>query len=156
MKYNIEDKVKVINKDSDAYGKVGVIKSIHDHMYPYAIIFNDENVMDQLFNDADLIPAVKDEIENKTDEDSKNKEPKDFINITFQNGTVRNNGVNGAQMEDVIDLLINRLLGFQRGPLSCRENALAITKLEEARMWLNERTRKRSEQGVKGKMKKHE
>ncbi|MDA1636475.1 hypothetical protein PDK11_27160 [Bacillus cereus] len=78
-----------------------------------------------------------------------------YINIKFQEGPIQDNEVNGAQIEDVIDTLVDRLQGFQKGGYPCRENALAITKLEEARLWLNERTRKRQEQGVEGKYEKH-
>ena len=74
-----------------------------------------------------------------------------FGTIQFQCGPVGEVGVNGACIEDVIDVLTIRLNGFQAGPFKCRENALAITKLEEARMWLSERTRLRVEQGVEGK-----
>lgn len=80
---------------------------------------------------------------------------KKYIDIKFQEGTIQDNGVNGAQIEDVIDALVDRLQGFQKGGHPCRENALAITKLEEARLWLNERTRKRKEQGVEGKFENH-
>lgn len=34
---------------------------------------------------------------------------------------------------------------------ACRENSIAITKMQEALMWLNERTRERKERGVEGK-----
>ena len=74
-----------------------------------------------------------------------------FIRIQFQHGPVDENSCNGAQIEGVIDLLVARLEGFQNGDFRCRENALAITKLEEARLWLVERTRKRQSQGVEGK-----
>jgi hypothetical protein len=74
----------------------------------------------------------------------------DYISIKFQEGPIREVGVNGCQIDDVIDVLVARLNVFQDGPYRCRENALAITKLEEARMWLNERTRKRVAQGVEG------
>lgn len=73
-----------------------------------------------------------------------------WLEIHFQHGPVAVNGQNGCQIEDVIDVLTERLEGFQRGPFRCRENALAITKLEEARLWLLERTRKRQAQGVEG------
>ncbi|MEW9575481.1 hypothetical protein U9K47_08460 [Bacillus toyonensis] len=79
----------------------------------------------------------------------------EYINIKFQEGPIPENGVNGAQIEDVIDALVDRLQGFQKGGYPCRENSLAITKLEEARLWLNERTRKRQVQGVEGKNEKH-
>lgn len=73
-----------------------------------------------------------------------------YIDILFQFGPIQEVGVNGTTLEHMIGLLVKRLEGFQNGPFRCRENALAITKLEEARMWLLERTRKRQEQGVEG------
>lgn len=73
-----------------------------------------------------------------------------YIEIKFQDGPIGENGENGCQIEDVIDVLVQRLEGFQSGEFRSRENALAITKLEEARLWLNERTRKRVARGVEG------
>ena len=80
---------------------------------------------------------------------------RNFIQIKFQEGPVILNEANGAQIEDVINVLVARLQGFQGGQFPCRENALAITKLEEARLWLHERTRKRMEQGVEGTLGAH-
>ena len=73
-----------------------------------------------------------------------------FIDIKFQLGPVTEFGVNGCHNEDVLDVIVKRLLGFQSGPFACRENALALTKLEEAKMWLEERTRRRQRQGIEG------
>lgn len=73
-----------------------------------------------------------------------------YIQIKFQAGPLKEVGVNGCSIEDVIDVLSNRLEGFQKGPFRCRENALAITKLEEAKQWLLYRTDKRQAQGVEG------
>ncbi len=81
---------------------------------------------------------------------------RDFIDILFQFGPVGDHGVNGCQVEDIIDIIVKRLEGFQRGPFHCRENALAITKLQEAWHWLDERTGKRLAQTVEGKNKPHE
>lgn len=78
------------------------------------------------------------------------KMEEDYINIKFQEGPVKERGVNGCQIEEVIDVLVVRLKNFQNGMFRCRENALTITKLEEAKLWLQERTRKRKEQGVEG------
>lgn len=72
------------------------------------------------------------------------------IDIRFQAGPIQVNGINGCAIEDVIDVLVARLNGYQAGPFRCRENALAITKLEESKLWLLERTRKRQAQGVEG------
>lgn len=77
-----------------------------------------------------------------------------FIRIKFQAGPLPQ-GINGCSIEDVIDVLVTRLEGFQKGQFRCRENALAITKLEEAKLWLLERTRKRQVQGVEGTMQEH-
>jgi len=78
-----------------------------------------------------------------------------YIHIKFQCGPVKEVGVNETSIENVIDLLIKRLNGFQKGEFACRSNALAITKLEEANMWLDYRTKKRVEQGVEGVNKAH-
>jgi hypothetical protein len=60
---------------------------------------------------------------------------------------------NGAFVEGVILAAIGRLQFYQTAnnkKFACRENALAITKLEEALMWLEERTRGRVEREVEG------
>lgn len=77
-----------------------------------------------------------------------------YIRIKFQAGPLPG-GVNGCAIEDVIDVLVARLEGFQAGQFRCRENALAITKLEEAKQWLLYRTSKRQLQGVEGKNEAH-
>ncbi len=74
----------------------------------------------------------------------------EFGEIKFQKGPVKEAGINGCHHEDLIVILIDRLEHFQRGSFRCRENALAITKLEEALLWLNKRTDKRREQGIEG------
>lgn len=88
---------------------------------------------------------------NKFNHDSVNSP---WITIKFQAGPLPL-GVNGCSIEDVIDVLVTRLEGFQSGPFRCRENALAITKLEEAKQWLTYRTYKRQAQGVEGTMTAH-
>ena len=73
-----------------------------------------------------------------------------FANVSFQNGPVKENGVNGCHQEDLIAIVIDRLQHFQAGEYSCRENALALTKLEESMHWLNHRTAARQARGVEG------
>ena len=70
--------------------------------------------------------------------------------IHFQEGPIKENGVNGVANEDLLVMVIRRLQGFQDSPYSCRENAMAITKLEEALMWLRKRTMGRENRGVEG------
>lgn len=70
--------------------------------------------------------------------------------VDFQEGPIKVVGVNGVANEDLINMVICRLQYFQESPFTCRENALAIEKLEEALMWLRHRTTERSQRGVEG------
>lgn len=76
------------------------------------------------------------------------------IEITWQNGPLgRGNerkDANGAFVEGVIQAAIGRLQHYQDGKFKCRENALAITKLEEALHWLEHRTAEREARAVEG------
>ena len=78
--------------------------------------------------------------------------PAQHATILFQNGPINADGVgvNGITHEALIAILIDRLQGFQSGPYACRENALALTKMEEAAHWLAHRTRARMARGVEG------
>lgn len=70
--------------------------------------------------------------------------------ISFQNGPIAEAGVNGLTHEVLLAIVIDRLQSFQKGPYACRENALALTKLEEAQHWLFHRTLARMQRGVEG------
>lgn len=70
--------------------------------------------------------------------------------IHFQQGPVKECGVNGVANEDLLLMIITRLQQFNQGAFSCRENSMAITKLEEAVMWLRKRTLAREARGVEG------
>lgn len=70
--------------------------------------------------------------------------------IHFQEGPILENGVNGVGNEDLIAMIIDRLEHFQNSEFKCKENAMAITKLEEALLWLRKRTIGREERGVEG------
>lgn len=74
----------------------------------------------------------------------------EFGFVRFQNGPVQEAGVNGCHHEDLLAILIHRLQCFQMGDFNCRENALALTKLQEALHWLEARTKDRVERGVEG------
>lgn len=70
--------------------------------------------------------------------------------VNFQKGAIKEYGVNGVMNEDLIVMVIDRLQSFQESDFKCRENAVAITKLEEALMWLRKRTQDREDIGVEG------
>lgn len=70
--------------------------------------------------------------------------------VLFQNGPIGEVGVNGVTHEALFAIIIDRLQSFQKGPYACRENALALTKCEEALHWLQHRTLARMARGVEG------
>lgn len=72
------------------------------------------------------------------------------IRIEFQHGPIKEVGVNGVTNEALLAIVVDRLQAFQRGPFTCRENAIALTKLEEAQHWLKHRTEERLRRGVEG------
>jgi hypothetical protein len=56
----------------------------------------------------------------------------------------------GTTNEEVLEVLIDRM-NYLQDKFPCRENAIAITKLDEALMWLNKRTADRVKRNVEGK-----
>lgn len=80
------------------------------------------------------------------------------VNLRFQNGPIAKNAdgstcledLNGITNEALLAVLIDRMRGFQSGQFACRENAIALTHLEDALMWLQKRTRDRMARGVEG------
>lgn len=87
-----------------------------------------------------------------------------FPAIEFQNGPISSPAdFNGVTNEALLAILIDRMRGFQharnpdgsfdfnsRGKYASRENALALTAMEEALLWLQKRTRDRMARGVEG------
>ena len=73
-----------------------------------------------------------------------------FADIKFQKGPIKECGVNGCHNEDLIAIVIDRLQSFQESSFKCKENAMAITKLEEALLWLRKRTDDRIKRNVEG------
>lgn len=72
------------------------------------------------------------------------------LTVLFQNGPINEAGVNGITQEVLLAIVADRLRSFQAGPFACRENALALTKIEEAQHWLQQRTIARMRRGVEG------
>lgn len=75
----------------------------------------------------------------------------DEIEILFQNGSIADKGVNGLTQEVLLAIIIDRLKAFSNGPYPSKETACALTHLQEALMWLQQRTRDRIARGVEGK-----
>ena len=72
---------------------------------------------------------------------------KNSISFTIQNGPVKENGVNGCQVDTLIHAAKTILEGLNKN-YPCRENACAITKLDEAIHWLDARTKDREKRKV--------
>jgi len=77
------------------------------------------------------------------------------LQIEWQNGPLGPYGFpervkpNGAFVETVLKAVQQRIEYYQT-TFPCRENALAITKIEEAVHWLNSRTQRRIAEGTEG------
>ena len=57
---------------------------------------------------------------------------------------------NGTFVETVLFICQKRLEFYQDSRFKCRENAIAITKIEEALHWLDSRTKDRETRAVEG------
>jgi hypothetical protein len=70
--------------------------------------------------------------------------------IKFQEGPINEVGVNGVCNEDLLAMVITRLKYFNKTDFKCKENSMAITKLEESLLWLRMRTISREQKGILG------
>lgn len=74
----------------------------------------------------------------------------EILNIHFQEGPIKECGVNGVCNEDLINMVLCRLQYFQQSEFKCEENANAIIYLKSALDELRKRTNKRESRGVEG------
>lgn len=71
--------------------------------------------------------------------------------IVFQKGPRKDpNAQSGVLDGDLLEIVRDRLTAFQAGEFACRENACALTHIEEALMWMNKRAEDRAERNVLG------
>ena len=70
--------------------------------------------------------------------------------VSFQNGPIKEAGVNGVTQEALLAIVIDRLRAFQAGPFACDTNAAALTHCQLALQELQMRTRERMARGVEG------
>lgn len=80
---------------------------------------------------------------------------RDHLTVTFQHGNPAEVGINGCRIEDVIEVLQDKLLDFQGRDLNCDENAAALYHLDMAREALLLRRRRREQQGIFGQRLRH-
>lgn len=70
--------------------------------------------------------------------------------IRFQNGPIKEAGVNGVTNEALLAIVEDRLDGFQSSKWACEENAEALKHIKLAIAALESRTQKRAARGVEG------
>lgn len=74
------------------------------------------------------------------------------VKFTIQSGPIREHGVNGCQIDDVIAWAASKIAEFQAA-FPCHENAIVLTKLDEALLWLMKRKFDREAREVEGQSK---
>lgn len=73
-----------------------------------------------------------------------------FVEVKFQKGPVKENGVNGCHQEDLLNIVQHRLECFQEGDFACIENERALSSLRDCIGHLNSRTKDRQKRNVEG------
>jgi len=101
--------------------------------------FNESGAMDYKWFEADVRPHnfvyVRHDVNS--------------LAFTIQNGPVKENGVNGCQVDTIIEAAKVIIEGLNKN-FPCRENSMVITKLDEALMWLGKRKADRISREVEG------
>lgn len=99
------------------------------------------------FNAPHLFKVIKAEPETT----GKNKGNNLVVGVVhFQEGPIKENGVNGVANEDLLGMVLVRLEHFQNSEYKCKENAEAIKCLQKTLGWLRKRTNARIARKVEG------
>lgn len=102
-------------------------------------LFNESGAMDYKVFEAEIRPNYFIYL----------RKDKNTLTIKLQDGPIKENGHNGCQIDDALEL-IRTLLFNANKRLPCRENACAITRLDESIGWLERRKKDRKKRGVEG------
>lgn len=101
--------------------------------------FNESGAMDYAWFEKDIRPTNFIYV----------RQDKNSLSFTIQNGPIKEVGVNGCQVDTVIETAKVIIEGLNK-KFPCRENSVAITKLDEALMWLDKRKKDREKRKVEG------
>ena len=93
-----------------------------------------------------LITYANDSIDDEYVEKINDKE---VLKIKFQTGGTATTEKNGIFIEDLLIVAYAKLKEFNN-QLPCRENSIALTKIEESILWLAKRKIERESRGVYG------
>lgn len=102
--------------------------------------FNESGAMDWKWFEKDIRPNAFIYVRND----------KNSVSFTLQNQPIKECGVNGCQVDELIETAKIILAGLN-AKFPCRENSLAITHLDEALHWLTHRRNDREKRNVEGK-----
>ena len=111
--------------------------------HKYTSVFHEEKY-------GTIVPHKFIIVDKSTIGNRENMVPTILGSVDFQSGEILKEGINGVMDENLVAILIRRLEGFQSSPYSCKENAMALTKLQEALLWMKKRTSDREIRGVEG------
>lgn len=75
-----------------------------------------------------------------------------MISFKIQYGPIKENGVNGCQVEDMIATCKHMIEGLNE-KFPCMENNKIIMNLDDALQWSKDRTKNREKRGVEGESK---
>jgi hypothetical protein len=79
------------------------------------------------------------------------EKPNHLVFIQFQNGPRKEEGSESGILDvDLLEIVRHRLQSFQAGPYATRENAIALTHVEEALLWMNKRVEDRADDNKLG------
>lgn len=107
-------------------------------------VSNDENELDIVVMDASGQG-------NANHEYNINHDNETVLRVSFQNGPILENGVNGVTNEALLAIVKDRLEGFQSGPYACQANLSALDGINAALAALLHRTKDRIARGVEGR-----
>jgi len=93
-----------------------------------------------------LITYANDSIDDEYVEKINDKE---VLKIKFQTGGTATTEKNGIFIEDLLIVAYAKLKEFNN-QIPCRENSIALTKIEESILWLAKRKIERESRGVYG------
>lgn len=118
--------------------------------FPVAVMDDLKKTNPELFGESGAMDYKVFEKEFRPKYPVQIRHDKNSISFTIQNGPVKENGVNGCMVDTLIHAAKHIIEGLNK-KFPCRENACAITKLDEAIHWLDARTKDREKRGVEGK-----
>ena len=110
------------------------LKTDHPELFP-----NDSAQMDYAIFEKDIRPNYPIQISHD----------KNSIAFTIQNGAIKENGVNGCQVIDMI-YVAKHIISNLNDKFPCDENQKTLDALEDALHWQAERTRDRVKRSVEG------